>query len=109
LQVNLHNLYFNLSKIKEQLDDKTMLMAVVKSNAYGHGSIEIAKALSQDVNYFGVGLLDEGIELRKSGLEQSIFLMGPTEDFETVYDNNITISVCSINQLKDMIAWTESN
>ncbi|QUH31429.1 alanine racemase [Vallitalea guaymasensis] len=109
LEVNLHNLYYNLSKIKEQLSNDTMIMAVVKGNAYGHGSVEIAKALSGDVNYFGVGLLDEGVELRKNGLELPIFLMGPTEEFDIVYENNITMSICSLNQLRKLIDWTENN
>ncbi|GMQ60463.1 alanine racemase [Vallitalea sediminicola] len=108
LEVNLHNLYYNLSKIKEQLNNDTMIMAVVKGNAYGHGSGEIAKALRDDVDYFGVGLLDEGVQLRKNGLEQSIFLMGPTEEFEIVYENNITMSICSLSQLKKLINWTDN-
>ena len=109
LEVNLYNLYYNLSKIKKQLDSNTMIMAVVKGNAYGHGSVEIAKALSDDVNYFGVGLLNEGVELRRNNIEQSIFLMGPNNDYNTIFDNNITMSICSIDELKELIEWTQNN
>ncbi|GKX28998.1 alanine racemase [Vallitalea longa] len=109
LEVNLHNLYYNLSKIKKQLNSSTMIMAVVKGNAYGHGSVEIAKALSEDVDYFGVGLLDEGVELRKNNIQQSIFLMGPSNDYKTIYDNNITMSICSLNELENLIKWTNNN
>jgi alanine racemase len=109
LEVNLHNLYYNLSKIRKELNQHTMIMAVVKGNAYGHGSIEISKALSQEIDYLGVGLLNEGVELRTNGVKAPIFLMGPTDDFETVYSNNITISICSITQLEKLIEWTNIN
>lgn len=86
-----------------------MIMAVVKGNAYGHGSVEIAKELNDDVDYFGVGLLDEGIELRKNNIQQSIFLMGPSSDYNAIYDNNITMSVCSLNELENLVKWANNN
>lgn len=109
LEVNLHNLYYNLTKLKNELSKKTMVMGVVKGNAYGHGSIQIAKALCNDVDYLGVGVLDEAIELRDNNITSPIFLMGPTNDFETVYNYNITIGVCSFTQLEELVKWTNEN
>jgi len=55
-------------------------MAVIKADAYGHGMIQCAKALNktkQKPEYFGVALAEEGIELRKSGINQPILVFSP--------------------------------
>ncbi len=45
------------------------LMAVVKANAYGHGSVQVARAaLSAGARWLGVALVEEGIELRDAGI-----------------------------------------
>lgn len=55
----------------------TLLMAVVKANAYGHGAVECARALaSNGADWFGVALVEEGIELRKAGITQPVFCLG---------------------------------
>lgn len=109
LEVNLQRLYDNLECIKKYINRETNIMAVVKSNAYGHGSVEIAKALINDVSCFGVGLMDEAIELREGGIDAPIFLMGPTYDYERVYAHHITMSVCSLEHLEELIKWTSDH
>jgi len=53
------------------------LMAVVKSNAYGHGLVRVAHLYEQlGVNSLGVALLEEGIILRKSGISIPITVFG---------------------------------
>ena len=52
-------------------------MAVVKSNAYGHGLVRVAHLYEQlGVNTLGVALLEEGIILRKSGISLPIAVFG---------------------------------
>ncbi|QUI23217.1 alanine racemase [Vallitalea pronyensis] len=109
LEVNLQHLYDNVTCVKKYLHPDTQVMAVVKSNAYGHGSVEIAKALLQDVACFGVGLLEEAVELREAGIDKPILLMGPTYDFERVCKHNIMISICSINHLEQVVKWTSNH
>jgi alanine racemase len=51
-------------------------MAVVKANAYGHGTVECARRLaSEGVDWFGVALPEEGIELRSAGIVQPILCL----------------------------------
>lgn len=51
-------------------------MAVVKANAYGHGSVEFAKTAQKvGVYYFAVATIDEAITLRKGGINQDILLL----------------------------------
>lgn len=75
--VNLAALAHNLSRIKRYLSPGCEVMAIVKANAYGHGSIEVAQALAkQGVKQFAVASLDEGIALRQAGITASIVVLG---------------------------------
>ena len=75
--IDLAALAHNLSQIKRYLSPSCEVMAVVKANAYGHGAVETAQALSsQGVGRFAVASLDEGIALRHAGLSASIVVLG---------------------------------
>ncbi len=75
--VNLAALAHNLSRIKQYLSPGCEILAVVKANAYGHGAVEIARALaSQGIERFAVASLDEGIALRQAGFSASIVVLG---------------------------------
>lgn len=53
------------------------IIAVLKANAYGHGSVELAKHLRDiGINHFAVASPTEGIELRKAGIESYIQVFG---------------------------------
>ncbi len=54
------------------------IMAVVKSNAYGHGSVGVAQTVESDVDWFGVDSVDEGITLREAGIKKPILILGYT-------------------------------
>lgn len=55
------------------------VLAVVKANAYGHGAVEITRALQQlAIHRFGVATVDEGIALRHAGIQDAILVMGAT-------------------------------
>jgi alanine racemase len=63
----------------QRLAPRCDVLAVVKANAYGHGAIEITRALQQlAVHRFGVATVDEGITLRQAGIHDTILVMGPT-------------------------------
>lgn len=51
--------------------------AVVKADAYGHGAVPVAQALSEHVAGFAVSLVEEGIELREAQITKPILVMGP--------------------------------
>jgi alanine racemase len=52
-------------------------MVVVKSNAYGHGILEISNlAIEQGINYLGVNSIDEGLLLRKNNISANIVVLG---------------------------------
>ncbi len=70
--IHLDRLKTNYDLVKKQVGNKP-IMAVVKANGYGHGSIACAKALeSHGCDYFSVFTMDEGIELRRAGIKSDI-------------------------------------
>jgi len=76
IEVDLSILTHNLKLIREHINNRP-LMAVVKSNAYGHGLVRVAHLYEQlGVFSLGVALLEEGIILRKSGISLPIAVFG---------------------------------
>ena len=101
--VNLSAFQNNLQLIKSIVGPQTKTMAVVKADAYGHGAIECAKAaVDAGANLLGVGVIGEGIELRKQGLELPIVVLGGIfiEEIPDLLQYNLatTISNSSIAQ-----------
>jgi len=76
-EIDLNNLAANFNRIKQRVSPSARVMAVVKANAYGHGAVECARRLSREgADWFGVALPEEGVELRASGITQSVLCLG---------------------------------
>jgi len=74
-------------------------MQVVKADAYGHGAIEISNtALKNGAGMLGVANADEGVQLRISGIEAPIVILGPstTAEIEQIIKYNLTPSVSDL-------------
>ncbi|MDD4847705.1 MAG: bifunctional UDP-N-acetylmuramoyl-tripeptide:D-alanyl-D-alanine ligase/alanine racemase [Bacteroidales bacterium] len=77
LEINIGSLIHNLNYYR-LLAKPAKMMAMVKAFAYGSGSTEIANILQhQNIDYLCVAYIDEGIELRKSGIQLPIMIMNP--------------------------------
>jgi len=75
-EINLANLEFNVDSVRGFIGADVACMAVVKANAYGHGAIESAQKLEHcGVEWLGVALPEEGIELRKAGIDLPILCL----------------------------------
>lgn len=59
-------------------------VAVVKANAYGHGAVEVARALEPLVPALGVAMIDEAVALREAGIEKPILILQGTTCDEDV-------------------------
>jgi len=76
-EIDLSALKHNYQLIRSSIPKQTEILAVVKADAYGHGFMDISRELeSLGVNAFGVAFLAEGIQLRKSGSDKPILLLG---------------------------------
>jgi len=78
-EVDLEAIAHNVRELRRITDPGADLMAVVKANAYGHGVIEVTrKALENGADSMGVARIEEGIELRKAGFNESVLIFGYT-------------------------------
>lgn len=78
LEVNLDSISHNLNEFRRHLNPDTKIMAMVKAFAYGAGPAEISALLEyQRVSYLAVAYVDEGVELRNSGVTLPIMVMNP--------------------------------
>lgn len=76
--IHLDRLQHNAREIQKKLGH-THMMAVIKADAYGHGAIFAAKALTEmGVKWFAVSSIDEAIDLRKHNFTQNILILGYT-------------------------------
>jgi len=92
-EIDLDALSFNLNQIRSLVGKEKKILAVVKANAYGHGIVPIARELdSLGVDSFGVAFLEEGIQLRKAGVQKPIILLGGifSSQIESVFAFNLT-------------------
>lgn len=76
-EIDLDALADNLRVIREHVGREQKVMAAVKANAYGHGAVPCAHRLeAEGVEWFGVALPEEGIELRAAGITRPILCLG---------------------------------
>lgn len=67
----------NVKEIRRHVGPKVQLFAVIKGDAYGHGAVEVArKVLDGGADRLAVAVVDEGVELRKSGIAAPILVLG---------------------------------
>jgi len=105
LEIDLDAIAKNTRNIKKLIGKNKELMAVVKGNAYGHDVLEIVPIfLKNGATRLAVARLEEGIFLRKAGIDVPILVLGATlkEEAETALMHDITTSVCNISFIKKM-------
>jgi alanine racemase len=98
VEVNLDAIRHNYCAIKGVVGDETSIIAVVKANAYGHGAVEVSRALSEEgVSHLAVTRLDEALPLRAAGLLTPILLLTPAlpDETEEVVAQNLTACLSS--------------
>lgn len=87
----------NFNLIKKTIG-KSLLLCVVKGNAYGHGSVEMAKIFQESgADYLGVAIPEEGLELRRAGIHIPILVLSAISDSQVgiCIENNLTITAPS--------------
>lgn len=104
--VDLQAVRHNLQQMKAGLPEETRLLAVVKADAYGHGAVEVAKAVEDMVAFFAVATADEAMELRDSGIDRPILILGYTHEsyYEELIRREIRPCVYTLAQAQAMSA-----
>ena len=96
----------NASVLKSALGD---FYAVIKCNAYGHGSVNCAKTLYQaGQRHFAVFSLPEALQIRPFIGNSEILILGrtPKEDLKTVSENGLVQTVFSREYVKEILSVT---
>ena len=87
LEINFNHLVNNLNHFRSKIKPETKLMVMVKAFGYGSGNLEVSNVLQfHNVDYLTVAFADEGVELRRAGINLPIMVMSPEVNS---YDNII--------------------
>ncbi|WP_454960071.1 alanine racemase [Filifactor alocis] len=100
-EINLDTLEQNYKNLKQLITHKTKVCCVLKANAYGHGSVEIAKLYeNMGIDYIAVSNMDEALELRNAGIKLPITCLSfvPEYQYEELLKNNIDIPIYTLSQ-----------
>lgn len=102
VKIDLDAIEYNVNHIVEKLNGRAKLLAVVKADAYGHGAVEIGKALEDKCDFFGVACVDEAMELVDAGIKKPILILGyvSPQQFDVVVKNDIRIPIFSYESAK---------
>lgn len=98
--IHLDKIEANVDLLKKQLKSDTKMIAVIKTDGYGHGATEIAKMLENKAEIYGfaVATVEEGILLRKNGIQKTILLLGFVfeEQMPLLFEWNLTPNVFTL-------------
>ncbi|HSD67468.1 MAG TPA: alanine racemase [Vicinamibacteria bacterium] len=101
--VSRDRLRANLAAVKA-LAAPARVMAILKANAYGHGLEAVARCLAPQADAFGVALVEEGIALRRLGIERPVLVMGGiwTRQIPLFLEHRLALTVPSLARLRDV-------
>ena len=104
--IDLDAVIYNAESIHQNIAPDTKIMAVIKTDGYGHGAVEIARELERlDYIYgYGVATVEEGIILRKKGIQKPILILGYVfrEHYYDVVKYDIAPAVFTIDMARDL-------
>jgi len=106
--IDVDALIHNIKFVRKCAGDDTLVTAVVKADAYGHGAVEAAKIfLENGADRLAVASLNEAVELRNAGIKAPLLILGytPNSAFETLVRNDI---IGTIYSLESAMALSEA-
>lgn len=104
--IDLDAVLFNFAQMSENIPKGTKIMAVVKTDAYGHGAVPLAKHL-EPLEYlwgFATATVDEAVELRRAGIAKPILILGYTfpECYEEIVKFDIRQTVFALDMAQEL-------
>lgn len=101
-QINLDAIVYNMNQMKERLGGDTKLIAVIKTDGYGHGAVPVAE-LFEDTEYvwgYATASLDEALVLREAGIQKPILVLGCV--FPDQYEEMIQYEIRAAVYMREM-------
>lgn len=102
--IDLDAIRYNIETVKALNPADKKVALVIKADAYGHGSVALAKEFEDLADYFAVATIDEALELRHAGVHKDILILGYTspEDYRDAVMENITLTMYSKIAAKEL-------
>lgn len=105
-RIDLGAVEANILSMRDRLKDETRMIAVIKTDAYGHGALRIT-ALTEGYDFlwgFAVATVEEAMQLRKAGVKKPILILGFVfpEDYDTIVRHDIRIAVFKYSMAKQL-------
>lgn len=72
--INLDAIYNNVTNLKNNIKEGTKVIAVIKTDGYGHGAVPIAYTINDLVDAYAVATIDEAVNLRENGIKNLYML-----------------------------------
>lgn len=94
-EIDLDHIEENMEAMQENLRPGTKMFGVVKTDAYGHGAVPVAKTIDRFVCGYAVATVEEGMQLRKHGITKEILILGPIASgrYQECIDHEISLAV----------------
>lgn len=106
VELDINAIKKNFELFSSLLKGKTILMAVVKSNAYGHGLIPYSKEVVRlGIKFLGVDSFEEALELRSVGIKTPIMVFGYVSPayYKEASGKNISVTISNIVALENLV------
>ncbi|MGB1647358.1 MAG: alanine racemase, partial [Crocinitomicaceae bacterium] len=105
IEINLNAIRKNIHLVKDRLSSNTKCLVMVKANAYGTGLIKVGQYIEKiGADYIGVAYADEGVALRKNGVNCPILVMNVgIDDFQDCINYHLEPSVYSLSILDEFV------
>lgn len=102
--VDLDAVVYNMERMKANLAEGTGLMAVVKTDGYGHGAAPVAWAVDPYVEMYGVASAEEALNLKRHGITKPILILGPVHDshYRKLIEEEVRIPVFTWEQAEGL-------
>lgn len=110
-EVDLDAIKHNYRQIRKRVAPGSEIIPVVKADAYGHGAVEVSRALMEcSASRFAVGIVEEAIELRQAGISVPILVLGhtPEKHLEDIVKHDITQTVFTYEMAANLSKWAVS-
>lgn len=102
IEIDKKAINHNISEFRKIIKPNIKLMAIIKSNAYGHGLVDFAKTAENKVDWFGVDSIIEGLKLRQKGIKKPILVLGYTLPYclKEASNSDLSLTVSTLELIK---------
>ena len=110
VEVDTEALRHNLAFVRRSIGPDPEILAVVKANAYGHGSARVAEALAHDVAVFGVANLSEAQAVLAAETGRQVMLLSPClpSEREEAVAAGLIVTVSSAEEAESYVAFGDA-